>query len=131
MKSTFRKLVIGVPVVITAIAMSGGTAFAFECYNASRSDRGNDAAAASQALVSLDEALQLFCGLSEDEADAIIEQMEAMEFETDFLLNGHALMAGGLERNGTGEEKLHNGQAIDHLTDEFFEALFTLIPSCA
>jgi hypothetical protein len=39
-------------------------------------------------------------------------------------------MAGGLELNGKGEEKLHDGQAIDHLSDEFFEALFAP-PSCA
>ena len=114
-----------------ALALTGSSAFAFECYNASRSERGNEAAAKAQALISAEEALALFCGLDAEEAAVVIAELEDEGFKTDFLINGHGLMAGGLVRNGKGEEKLQDGQAIDHLSDEFFGALFTLVPECA
>jgi hypothetical protein len=116
--------------ITAAIALTGSSAFAFECYNASRSDNGNAAAAKAQALVSAEEALMLFCGLDADQAADVIATLEDEGFDTDFLINGHTIMAGGLERNGKGEDKLDDGQAIDHLSEEFFAALAVLAPSC-
>ena len=113
-----------------ALAMTAGSVFAFECYNASRSDQGNAAAAKSPALVSAEEALAMFCGLDPAAADGVIASLEEQGFDTGFLINSHALMAGGLEKNGKGDEKLHDGQAIDHLSEDFFAALVELAPSC-
>ena len=127
----FRNLVAAGATAVTTIALTGGMALAHECYNASRSDQGNASAAKSQALVSGEEALAMFCGLDAASADAVLAQLQGQGFDTDFLINSHALMAGGLEKNGKGEEKLHDGQAIDHLGDEFFAALAALAPSCA
>jgi hypothetical protein len=125
-----RKLPAALIAIVAMLLLTASSAFAFECYNANRSPQGNAAAAKSPALVSASEALSLFCGLSEDEAADVIAQLDAQGFKTDFLINGNALMAGGLERNGNGEELLHDGQGIDHLSDEFFGALLTLAPSC-
>jgi hypothetical protein len=112
-----------------AIALTGSSAFAFECYNASRSEQGNESAANSAALVGPADLLVFFCGLSPEAAAARIAELEDEGFETDILINGHALMAGGLERNGKGEEKLHDGQAIDHMSDALFGALVST-PGC-
>lgn len=72
----------------------------------------------------------MFCSLSSAEAREVIAAMQALGFYTDFLINGHALMAGGLEKNGKGDEKLHDGRQFDHLSDEFFAALVEVAPSC-
>jgi hypothetical protein len=127
----FRTLTAATASAAATIALTGGAAFAFECYNASRSDQGNAAAANSQALVSAEEALAMFCGLDADQSATVLAELEDQGFNTDFLINSHALMAGGLEKNGKGEEKLHDGQAIDHLGEDFFGALIALAPSCA
>lgn len=127
----FRNLFAIAATATATIALSGSAALAHECYNASRSAQGNAAAAKSQALVSGEEALAMFCGLDAETADSILQQLGEQGFATDFLINSHAMMAGGLEKNGKGEEKLHDGQAIDHLGEEFFAALVALAPSCA
>jgi hypothetical protein len=126
-----RKVVTAGATATAALALTGGAALAHECYNASRSDQGNAAAAKSQALVSAEEALSLFCGLDAEESAIVLAQLEEQGFETGFLINSRALMAGGLEKNGKGGEKLHDGQAIDHLGEDFFGALVALAPSCA
>jgi hypothetical protein len=116
--------------IVLTLTLSGSTAFAFECYNASRSAKGNAAAAKSPALVSAHEALTEFCGLTDEQAAGVIDELANQGFKTDFLINFRALMAGGLEKNGKGGELLHNGKGIDHLSGEFFGALIELAPSC-
>jgi len=128
---SIRKVLMSVSIATVAFVMAGSSVFAFECYNANRSDQGNASAAGSPALISLEDALIMFCGVDPDDIGGIVEELEDEGFETDFLINGHALMAGGLEKNGKGEGKLHDGQGIDHLSDEFFEALVDIVPSCA
>jgi hypothetical protein len=97
-----------------------GSASAFECYNASRSDRGNERAANSQALASFEEILVGEVGLCPAGVEHVLEGLELAGFETNHLINFNALMAGGLEKNGKGGEKLHNEKGIDHLSAEFF-----------
>ncbi len=131
MNPMLRKLTVGAAAATASIALTGGAALAHECYNASRSEQGNASAARSQALVSAEEALALFCGLDAEQSAVVLAGLEEQGFETGFLINAHALMAGGLEKNGKGGEKLHDGQAIDHLGEDFFTALVTLAPDCA
>lgn len=131
MNPMLRKLTVGAAAATASIALTGGAALAHECYNASRSEQGNASAARSQALVSAEEALALFCGLDAEQSAVVLAGLEEQGFETGFLINAHALMAGGLEKNGKGGEKLHDGQAIDHLGEDFFTALVTLAPGCA
>jgi hypothetical protein len=121
-----RKTIIAGVFGVLAIAMSGGSAWAFECYNTQRSDRGNEQGANGQAMVSVPEFLAGFVGLCPAGVDHVVEGLEAEGFDTSILINGRALMAGGLEKNGK-HEKLEDGKGIDHLSDEFIETADALI----
>jgi hypothetical protein len=105
------------------------SASAFECYNANRSDRGNAAAAKAPALASLEEILAdpEIVGLCPAGVDHVIEGLQEAGYDTNILINFRSLMAQGLEKNGKGEDKLHDGQGIDHLSEEFFATVDPLI----
>jgi hypothetical protein len=112
--------------VATATALALGTpASAFECYNAQRSDKGNAAAAGSEALISAEEFLAGVVGLCPDGVEFVIAGLGEQGFDTDFLINGHTIMASGLE--GKHEDKLHDGSGIDHLSEDFIAAADELI----
>ena len=125
----FKRIVIAATAAVAAIALTGGSAFAFECFNASRSDQGNANAVNSKALMSLEEILAdpEFVGLCPAGIDHVIAGLDEAGYDTGVLINFHALMAGGLERNGKGGEKLHDDKGIDHLGAEFFDVADPLI----
>ena len=121
-----KRSVIGAAGVATALALALGTpASAFECFNAKRSDKGNAAAAGSAALISAEEFLTGVVGLCPDGVEFVITGLGAQGYDTNFLINGHTVMASGLE--GKHEDKLHDGSGIDHLTEEFMAAADALI----
>jgi len=124
-----KKFVIAAAAALAAIGLTGGSALAFECFNASRSDQGNANAANARALMSLEEILAHpeIVGLCPAGVDFVLAELESAGYDTGVLINFQALMAGGLERNGKGGEKLHDGRGIDHLGEEFFGAVFPLI----
>ena len=123
------RAVLALGAAVLAIVVTGGSAFAFECFNASRSEQGNASAAGSSALMSLEEVLgeEGFVGLCPEGVEHVIAGLDEAGFQTDILINARSLMAGGLEKNGKGEEKLHDGKGIDHLSDDFFAAADPLI----
>lgn len=104
----------------------GASAYAFECYNANRSEQGNASAAKSKALVSPPEFLSEEVGLCPAGVAHVVAGLKEAGFQTDFLVNSVTLMAGGLEKNGK-DAKLHDGRGIDHLSQEFFETVDPLI----
>jgi len=117
-----HRLAVALAAAFLALFVSA-SAYAFECYNANRSDQGNASAGAhSNGLDSIPEILANpdIVGLCPAGVEHVINGLEDAGFRTDVLINGHALMAGGLEKNGKGEDKLHDGQGIDHLSAEFF-----------
>jgi hypothetical protein len=123
-----RRVAFTAGAAVATIALLAGPAGAFECYNANRSAQGNAAAGAhSKGLLSFTEILTGEVGLCEEGAAFVIAGAEAEGFRSDVLINGHTLMAGGLEKNGKGESKLHDGQGIDHLSQEFFDTVEPLI----
>jgi hypothetical protein len=124
-----RKFLVSGILAVMAVMLSVGSAFAFECYNTQRSERGNAQAARSPALQSLEEILAdpEIVGLCDEGVTHVIEGLQEEGFRTDVLINFRTLMAGGLERNGKGETLLNNGKGIDHLSDEFFEVADGLI----
>ncbi len=123
-----RKMVFGSVVALIALAATTGSALAFECYTANRSDTGN-ANAAKGALATPREYLAdpELIGLCPAGVDHVIAGLEGAGFDTDVLISTNAVMAGGLERNGKGEVILHNGKGVDHLSEEFLEAADALI----
>jgi hypothetical protein len=125
----FKRVGFVVGAAVATIALSASSAFAFECYNASRSAQGNQAAAGSNGFFNFETALIEFDGLCPAGAQVVIDGLEDAGFRTDLLINAHTLMAGGLEKNGKGENQLHDGKGIDHLTGEFFATVESLIPA--
>jgi hypothetical protein len=124
-----RKFVISSVLAFTAVVLTAGSAWAFECYNASRSANGNAHAAKSKALQSIPEILAdpEVVGLCPAGVQHVVNGLQAQGFRTDVLINFHALMAGGVEKKGDPKGLLHNGRGIDHLGDDFFAAADPLI----
>ena len=122
------KLLIGGAAAIAAIVLSGGSAFAFHCFNASRSEDG-DAHAANGRMVSVEEFLSdpEIVGLCPAGVDHVIEGLQDEGFDTDMLFNFNTLMAGGLEKTGDKNGNLDNDKGIDHLDQEFMDAADALI----
>lgn len=110
-----------------AIALTAGTSGAFFCYNASRSEQGNAGAANGQALASVEEFLAGELGLCPAGVQHVVSGLEAEGFRTDVVINVNTIMAGGLEKNEKGAEKLDDEQGIDHLSEEFFATADPLI----
>jgi hypothetical protein len=123
-----RRLSLSLGASVLVLAVSATAAFGFECYNASRSAQGNAAAAGSDALETIADILAdpNIVGLCPAGVDHVVAGLEDAGFRTDVLINSHALMAGGLEKNGK-TDKLHDGKGIDHLSEEFFAAVEPLI----
>jgi hypothetical protein len=125
-----RKTPVIAVAIVAVLALTCTSAFAFECYNASRSAQGNAAAGAhSGALSTLGDILAdpEIVGLCPEGVDFVLDGLDALGYPTDVLINSHTLMAGGLEGTDKGEELLHNGKGIDHLSDAFFEDADALI----
>jgi hypothetical protein len=114
-------------VAIAALVALAAPAGAFECYNALRSAQGNQSAAKSNALFSLEEILAdpEVVGLCPEGVEHVLAGLEDAGFRTDVLINFRTLMASGLER--THPEKLQDGSGIDHLSEEFFATVDPLI----
>lgn len=123
MKHQFVRMSVYASAMVLTLALSGSTAFAFHCYNASRSDQGNASAAKAPALATPGDLLVAFCGVDPADVEGILDELEDEGFETDILINAHAIMAGGLQGKDQGEELLDNDKGIDHLGGDFFAAL--------
>jgi hypothetical protein len=122
-----RKIVISSILAFTAVILSVGSAWAFECYNASRSANGNAHAAKSPALSSPAEFLSEEVGLCPAGVQHVLSGLEDEGFRTDVLIKTNALMAGGVEKKGDPKGLLHNGKGVDHLSDDFFMTADQLI----
>ena len=122
-----RLIVVMLAAFIALFAVA--STYAFECYNTSRSAQGNQSAANSPALASLAEVLAdpEIVGLCPDGVEHVLAGLDEAGYETDRVIHFRTLMAQGLEKNGKGEDLLHDGKGIDHLDQEFFDTVDTLI----
>jgi hypothetical protein len=117
---------------LAALVLAAGPAAAHECYNASRSDNGNQQIAAhSPAFVTLDESAMGFftapapdgLGLCTLGAQYLLAQLHAAAaqpgsgIDVNWVVSNRSLQAGGLETasNPRAQENLANGKGIDHL----------------
>ena len=93
---------------VAAVVLAAGPAVAHECYNASRSDKGNQQVAAnSPAFVTFDESAMGFfrfgLGLCPAGADYLLGQVHAAAaspdsgIDVDWVVSAASLQAGGLE----------------------------------
>jgi hypothetical protein len=115
---------------LAAVVLAAGPAAAHECYNASRSDNGNQQIAAhSPAFNTFDEtALGFFMdpnglGLCPAGAQYLLGQVDAAAalpnsgIDLNWVVSNRTVQAGGLENasNARAAENLSNSKGIDHL----------------
>lgn len=122
-----RRLIGVVGLALAAIVTLPTSAGAFECYNAIRSAQGNQSAAQSKALMSLNEILADpdIVGLCPAGVEFVISGLQDAGFRTDVLINSRTLMASGLEK--THPDRMQDGKGIDHLSEEFFATADPLV----
>jgi hypothetical protein len=135
-----RGLLLSAVTIFTVLAL-GGSALAFECINTSRSANGNAGAAGSNGWFTLPVS-DIFAFLISAHDDPefnlpsadfsaipdMVADAEALGVPSSFLINAHAVAAGGLEghdRNGV----LADGHGIDHFPEVYGQQLF--IAYCA
>jgi len=79
----FKRIGMFAATVTGVIALSASSAFAFECYNASRSDQGNAAAAGANGFFTIEQALIQFEGLCPEGAALVIAGLQEQGYRTD------------------------------------------------
>lgn len=122
MKLLIGKLAVTAFAAALTLTLGGGSAFAYHCYNASRSDQGEASASTSPAFGTMADALMEFCGVTQQDAEDIVTDLTEEPYNypdliLDAQINHAAHMAGGLElwHSPNADELWHNGIGIDHL----------------
>jgi hypothetical protein len=127
-----RKFSMSVIGGLAAVVLAAGPVAAHECYNASRSDTGNQQIAAhSPSYVTLDESALAFftdpggLGLCPAGAQYLLDQIHAAAalpdsgIDLNWVISNRSLQAGGLENASSARaaENLADGTGIDHLAE--------------
>jgi hypothetical protein len=129
-----RKFAISVTGALAAVLLAAGPAAAHECYNASRSDTGNQQIAAhSPSYVTLDESALAFftapspdgLGLCPAGAQYLLDQVHAAAalpgsgIDLNWVVSNRALQAGGIGHSpsATAQGNVANGTGVDHLAE--------------
>ena len=116
-----RKLFAAPAIVLGVVALTGSTAFAHECYNASRSAKGNQGASGSQAWGTISLADLYAEAVAEpeefelppaEESDipAMLEDAAARGVPSSFVIHFPSTAASGVY----GSAKSSDGKGIDH-----------------
>ena len=130
---------LGTAAALTALTVTaGGSAWAHECFNASRSAQGNAAVGAHSAawqMVSLDTVLTVFLSQSRTVADCVEPLAAAAGVPSSFVFGGkQAQGSDGViaENNPNFAAKglASDGHGIDHAADVYGPAIFGLILGC-
>ena len=122
-----------------ALAAMAGPAAAHECFNASRSARGNASVGAHSAAwqeVSLDTVLTQFIGVPQPVADCVEAHAADFGLPTSFVFGDkQAVGQGGViaenNPNLTTKGLGSNGKGIDHGEDAYGPAIGAAIGSCS
>lgn len=135
---TTRRLAAGAALAGALVLGSGAAAFAHECYNASRSDKGNEMAGSnSQAWFTLvvSDAIQgdADSGLiTQEQADCINEAYAETGAPASFTFHvkGANGQDGLLAGNNPNDGLMANGKGIDHAFDAYGDAIFGSYAAC-
>jgi hypothetical protein len=125
-----RKFLAAAAVAGLAVAVMAGPASAHECYNTSRSAKGNaQIAAHSPSFVGFDAVAMGFLtqevGLCDAGAQSLLVQLHAavdagtLDFDPGVVVSIRVTQAGGIDNspNARAQSNLVNGKGIDHLAD--------------
>ena len=135
---TTRRLAAGAALAGGLVLGSGAAAVAHECYNASRSDKGNEMAGSkSQAWFTLvvSDAIQgdADAGLiTQDQADCIIEAYAESGAPASFTIHvkGATGQDGVLAAHNPNSGLMANGQGIDHAFLAYGDVIFGSYAAC-
>ena len=109
------------------VLLTGGSAAAYHCYNASASEQGSEGMGASPAFYTLGGVFTDLCGATTADANAIVEELivdpdgvylnDYDDSLWDVQISVAAHMAGGLEfwYSPNADQLWHDGKGIDHL----------------
>ncbi len=127
-----RKFAISVTGALAAVLLVAGPAAAHECYNASRSDTGNQQIAAhSPSYETFDESAMGFftspggLGLCPAGAQYLLDQVHAAAalpgsgIDVNWVVSNRSVQAGGIDHSPSARAQgnLANGAGIDHLAE--------------
>lgn len=123
---------------LAALTMTaGGTAWAHECFNASRSAQGNASAGAHSAawqVVTLHTILTDFIGLPPDLAACVEAKAPAAGVPDSFVFGGKQSASNGVialnNTNMVDKGLATNGRGIDHAASVYGPVIFGLIGQC-
>jgi hypothetical protein len=119
------------PAAATALVLGAGTASAHECFNASRSQQGNQAAGThSQAWTTLDSLARSF--LPAEQADCVLGELAAAGISTTTAVHvkGANGQDGVIAEHNPHDEKHGDGSGIDHLFDAYGPAFGAAFAAC-
>ena len=108
-----------VPAAATVLVLGAGAASAHECYNASRSEKGNQAAGThSQAWATFESQARMFLG---EDADCVLAYLTDAGVPTTVALHvkGATGQDGVIAESNPNGERLTDGRGIDHLFDAY------------
>jgi hypothetical protein len=133
-----RRVGAGLGLAAAIVLGTGATAFAHECINSSRSDKGNEKAGAnSQAwfTIHVEEALagDVADGLiTGDQAACILEEYSATGSPMSFTIHvkGAVGQDGTIGSHNPNEELMSDGRGIDHFIDLYGAAIFGSYAAC-
>lgn len=134
-----RRVGVALGTAALAVSLTGGTAFAYHCYNASLSDQGREQMDNAAAFYTLRGVFTDLCGASDSEATDIVQALidgydgtllndyDESLWEVEISIAAH--MAGGLEmwQSPNADQLWHDGKGIDHLgtdLDSFLTDLY-------
>jgi hypothetical protein len=100
------------------LVLTASSAFAHFCFNASRSDKGNQEAAKSPAWLSIEELLRDEFQLCNAGVSHVQSRIAAAGFPRNLLIHERTIMAQG--RLGRHQHLSANRKGVDHLTEGDF-----------
>ncbi|WP_353808431.1 hypothetical protein [Agromyces sp. SYSU T00194] len=132
---TMRNVGAGVGLGAAMVLGSGAAAFAFDCFNDSRSAQGNAKAGEHSQVwftASVEDFLTFELGLGAEEVDCVLEAWTGAGYPTSVtIMAGGARGSGGvIAGNNPVDAVLSDGHGIDHLEDSYLPVLFPMIEAC-
>lgn len=126
-----KRVLLGTAAFAVALGLMATAASAHQCTVASRSDKGDAAAASnSQAWATFREGAEMFLGgelgLCQAGVDHVLDGLEAEGFDVDVVVNQKVTLAWGAAENSPNAEQLFaDGKGIDYIDWEFVEETAT------
>ena len=122
-----------IPAAVTALVLGASAASAHECFNASRSQQGNEAAGThSQAWIYLDLAAELQGAGTPAQVDCLLAELGAAGVPMTLSLHvkGATGQDGVIAAHNPNEEHATDGRGIDHFFDAYGAAFGGAFETC-